>query len=258
LKTKHRSKKRGAANAPLWLISHLFSHLFIHGRKGFALPLALIIAIVGAILSGAIIQRGYSFFRSMGRQRSFYGDHVSVTDYVQAVKGQLIQANIERGASGDGVWHGQGLNDELASEIHSVADLLLNDARFSFDVSLGSIGQGRQRVRVNVFDVHYQENQLQNSLRNDPGQMSVLPAPINALMGKSTNSSSGQGGAEGEAEDPTKGTQSEAASGELHYPWDRFGAYVVKVELFDVDGLNQPTLKRTAEEAFFQVLRPAP
>jgi hypothetical protein len=209
------------------------------------------------MLSGLLIRMGYSFLTNTRQQRSFYGDHISVTDYVQAVKGQLIQENLNRGAAGDGVWHGQGLGYELASEIHNVADLLLNDVKFSFDADVGSMGQGRQRVHVNVFDVHYQESQLRNSLREDPEQMRILPAPINAIAGTSI-AAGGQGGIEGGAADPTKGTQSEAVSESLHYPWDRFGAYVVRVQLFDVDGLNQSTLKRTAEEAFFQVLRPTP
>jgi hypothetical protein len=133
-------------------------------------------------------------------------------------------------------------------------DVPNDEIGFNFEKNVGAIGQGRQRVRVNVFDVHYQENQLQNSLRNDSEQMRILPAPINAITGKSKPTSTNQGGAEGEAADRDKGTQNELASGEINYPWDRFGAYVVRVELFNADELNRLTLARTAEEAFYQVL----
>jgi hypothetical protein len=213
------------------------------------LVLALVVVVVGSVLSAILIHMGYSFLTNTRQQRSFYGDHVTVTDYVQAVKGQLIAANL---ANPGGVWHGQGLNDELDSKIGSVSDLLLSDdPRFSFDAEVGTIGQGSQRVRVNVFDVHYHENQLQSSLRSDAEQMRILPAPINATGGRAASST---GDTEGDGKSSGKGTIEGSVGGT--YPWNRFGAYVVRVQLFNVDSLNRVTLARAAEEAFYQVLSP--
>jgi hypothetical protein len=212
------------------------------------LILALVVVLVGSVMSGVLIHMGYSFLTSTRQQRDFYGDHVSVTDYVQAVKGQLIQANIERGS----ILHGQGLDDELESEIDSIDDLLLEDlgdVKFSFEENVTSMGKVRQRVHVNVYDVHYNERQLQASLRSDDVQMKLLPAPINATGSRAASSVIGS---EGGGKSPGRGTFEEGAGSS--YPWDRFGAYVVRVQLFNVDALGRTTPVRTAEEAFYQVL----
>jgi hypothetical protein len=247
LKRKRGLKKRRAIDVP----AERCGHFPVSLHKGFALVMALVIVVVGSVLSGILIHMGYSFLTSTRQQRNFYGDHLSVTDYIQEVKGLLIQANIDRGAGGGGVWHGQGLDDELDSEIRSVSDLLLNDARFSFDADVVSIGQERQKVRVNVFDVHYHERQLQDGLREDAAQMRILPAPINATGGRAASSINDT---EGDGKSPGKGTIEGSVGGT--YPWDRFGAYVVRVQLFNAGTAGRLTPVRTAEEAFYQILSP--
>jgi hypothetical protein len=215
-----------------------------------------VVVLVAGVLAGVLIEMGYSFLAGTTQQRNFYGDHVSVADYVQAVKGRLIQANIDYGA----VVHGRGLFS-LGSEIDHVSDLVLDEGSFdlaSFDAEVGSRGQGRQRVNVNVFDVHYHASQLQDSVRNDSAQMKILPAPINAIAGKSVSSSAPTPGeSEGDALDPETGSKTEAGFGDNVYPWERFGAYVIRVRLYNAASVtNHWTLERTAEEAFYQVLSP--
>jgi hypothetical protein len=95
----------------------------------------------------------------------------------------------------------------------------------------------------------YHENQLQDSLREDAAQMRILPAPINATGGRAASSTNDT---EGDGKSPGKGTIEGSVGGT--YPWNRFGAYVVRVQLFNVDAPNRLTPVRTAEEAFYQVL----
>jgi hypothetical protein len=208
--------------------------------------MALVVLLVGVIMSAILIDMGYSFSTITRQQRNFYADHVAAADYVQAAKGWLIQDNINRGT----VWHGQGLSSR-DSPVSSVSDLLLDDPHVSYDLDVAPHGVGRQRVVVNVFDVQYQLSHLGSALQNDYEQMRVLPAPINAVGGSSTSAGEGM---ESQLGGPTTGDiGTKEESGGRFYPWDRFGAYVVRVQLFNVSA-GGSVLTRTAEEAFFQLL----
>jgi hypothetical protein len=209
--------------------------------------MALTVTVMGSLIALALITMGYSFLKSSARQRNFYGDHVSVTDYVQDVKGKLIAKNISDGQ----VQHGKGLSSS-SSPIASIDNLVL-DGYNSPDIPVGSWGLGKQKVSVTVYDAYYFYDQLDPALRNDSAQMALFPPPINALAAGSTGADAET---EGESQgDSTIGTNSSPGT---FYPWSSFGAYVVRVQLYNVDMLGATRLTRTAEEAFFQVLNPAP
>jgi hypothetical protein len=189
----------------------------------------------------------YSFASNTRQQRNFYGDHIAIADYIEEVKGYITSTN----RSANHTMHPAGF--DLDSEIHSLGDITFTDSRLSLDQAVPSQGLGRQEVHVNVFDLYYYKGQLQPSLLSDPAQMSLLPPPINT-SGHTTVGSGSNMDAEGDSvvNDRASGTGGRGAS---FYPWERYGAYLIRVQLFDVEGAYK-TLRRTAEEAFFQFLSP--
>jgi hypothetical protein len=221
---------------------------------GFALPLALVVIIIGLVLSGLIFDSGYSFFSTAMNQESLYVDHVAATDYVEAAKGWLIRRNIDSPA---GVMHGVGRSTSSA-EITSLNDLMLDDPPgtpleeryLSFDREAPYQRGGINRVVVNVFDAHYRKENISKKLLDDPAQMRLLPPPINAVGVEV--SAGDEASDEGEATAGDVGTSDAAADG--YYPWTSYGAYVVRVQLYDVDKDGNYILKRATDEAFFQVL----
>jgi len=216
--------------------------------------MALVVIIVGLVLSGLIFDIGYSFLSTALNQERFYVDHVSVVDYVEAAKGWLIRHNTDNGY----VRHAL-LRPGPGMPVRSLSDLMLDDPPdtlsdhryLSFDREVPSQRSGVKRVTVNVFDVHYFKENLAYDLLNDAAQMRLLPPPINTV-----------GGIAGSVErvveigDCTDSTKGPADKEDDHYRWDKYGAYVVRVQLYDVDKSGNRVLKRVVDEAFYQVLNP--
>ena len=222
-------------------------------RDGFALPMALIIIIIGLVLSGLIFDIGHSFFSTVLNQESLYADHVAVSDYTEAAKGWLVKYNMDTGQ----VKHAL-LRPSPDMPVGSLNDLMLDDPagtpsdqrHLSFDREVPHRRGSSKRVTVNVFDVHYFKENLTQGLLEDTAQMRVLPPPINTVA---SPTSSGSGlVAIGDSVDSTKKHADDAGGGP--YPWDKYGAYVVRVQLYDVDKNGNRALKRVVDEAFYQVL----
>jgi hypothetical protein len=176
---------------------------------------------IGGTLAAYIFSMGSAFLHHASRQKTFYGDHVSVTDQIQLVKGRLVHYNNNNNDGPDGkrvILHSRA--DENA-EITSLSDLMLSGAQYSFDVPVGSWGMGRQRIRVNVYDVYYFYDKLSLSLRSALATNSELvkafPSPVNTQAGVSTNSSMES---ESETTVPDTGT---GGSGNPIPPWENFG-----------------------------------
>jgi len=215
--------------------------------------MALVVIIIGLVLSGLIFDIGHSFFSTALKQESLYMDHVAVRDYIEAAKGWLVKYNIDNGR----VEHAL-LRPRPDMPIGSLNDLMVDDPfgtllekrHLSFDREALYHRGGAKRVTVNVFDVHYFKENLTPGLLNDTAQMRMLPPPINTVA---SPSGSGSGLVDiGDATDSTRGRADEKESGS--YPWDKYGAYVVRVQLYDVDKNGNRVLKRVVDEAFYQVL----
>ena len=225
-------------------------------RRGFALPMALVIVIVGTVLSALILDMGYSFLFSMQDQESVYMDHIIVSDYVEAAKGWLAQHNVENGF----VQHAlRRPNPDIP--VQSIFDLLLDDPPdtpltdrlLSFDrEALYRKGNVERRVTVNVFDAHYYKEDLNPALLNDAEQMRLMPPPINVVA--SPTNTAGSFKDIGDGADATKGFSYDKENS--RYSWSKYGAYVIRVQLYDVDKSGKRVLKRFVDEGFYQVLPP--
>jgi hypothetical protein len=82
--------------------------------------------------------------------------------------------------------------------------------------------------------------------------MKMLPPPMDALNGGA--SISGNMDTEKEVIAGDVGTADRGVTSS--WPWDKYGAYVVRVQLRNVDAAGRSIPARTAEEAFYQVLSP--
>ena len=212
-------------------------------RKGYALVMALVVIAIGAALSTFLISMGYAFLKQTTHQRTFYGNHISVTDWIQRVKGDLVSHNNSAGE----VLHGRGLTNGFYSPISSLSDLALqDDSKYSFDVAVEPWGMGNQRIVINVYDISFYYDQLQSSITGNPVVMRNFPSPVNVLAGSSSSEMDSEGTAV--APDTTDPSKSKGV-----IPWENFAAYVIRADLYDT-ALGRRRLVRRAEEAFFQVL----
>jgi hypothetical protein len=218
------------------------------------MAIALVVIAIGVVMSAIIFDMGFSFFSTTMNQESLYVDHVAATDYVEAAKGWLVKYNLE---SPTGVMHAL-LRPSPDIPVTSLNDLMLDDPEgtplekryLSFDREIAYNRGAVTKIAVNVFDVHYFKENIAPNLLNDPVQMRFMPPPINAVGG--TAIPSGGMASEGDATTPDVGVAEKAFSS--FYPWDSYGAYVVRVQLYDVDKSGRRILKRVTDEAFFQVL----
>ncbi|MDR1875446.1 MAG: hypothetical protein LBQ90_10610 [Synergistaceae bacterium] len=223
----------------------------IHRHVGTALILALIVVLVGSVLTALIFDMTFSFSWTAGVQQKSYVNHTTMVDAIQTVKGLILQTNLSGDAGGSVAMHVPVvLNSE---DITNLSDLRFGGGNLSYDVAVGN-GVGRQRLEMSVYDMCYEPNRLRPPLRSDPMQMKELPPPIKP----SKLSSAGGGGmsTDGDQNVSDKGTNENGSggSGSGNFPVKKYGAYLVRARLFDIDARGARKLVRTAEEAFIQVL----
>jgi hypothetical protein len=206
--------------------------------------MALVVVLTGATCAALLFEITFRFSRVSQPQRNVYVNHTTVLDAIQTAKGYILDTN-----SADGVaMHPPGF-DYDNKPIKSPSDLRFPNSELSSDRKVGS-GVGLQRVMVQVYDAFYNADNLDAGLLNDPNRMKELPPPI-AIMG---DMSSGPGlQREGEKTISDTGGNDSAGSGAALDP-EKYGAYLVRVLLYDVDGNSGSKLVRMAEEAFVQVL----
>jgi hypothetical protein len=134
--------------------------------------------------------------------------------------------------------------------VMNLSDLRFGDGTLSYDRDV-SAGVGHQRLEMSVYDMCCEVGQLQDSLKNDPAQMKELPPSIRLPK---VSCVMGEIAADGDKNVQDQGTNEDAAGGGGNFPIRKYGAYLVRARLFDVDGSGARKLVRVAEEAFVQVL----
>jgi hypothetical protein len=209
-------------------------------RKGVALVLALVVVLVG----GGVIALTFDIVSRYGcfsvSQRRIYVDHTTVLDLIQATKGWILANNVDNGKT----MHAPGFNYAAAAaapikgSITHLNDLRFTDAVLSRDVTLSS-GVGRQRAVVQVYDMLFNPEDVNEIVLEDPVQMQDFP-PVYKLKVRDDIVE-----AEGEHRAPGTGTRDAG----IDLDPDRYGAYLIRVRLYD----NAGKLLRTVEEAFVQV-----
>ena len=215
-------------------------------RRGAALIMALIAVLVGGVLVSFLFDMTFKFSWTSNLQQEGYVNHTTMVDAIQTVNGIILQTNLSGDPSGSFAIHVPAVLsvDEIAN-----LSALRFDGVLSYDQAVNA-GVGHQRLEVSVYDMCYDVGQLGDSLRNDPAQMKELPPPI-----KLPKSFSAAGGIspDGEKNEPGQGTN-EGVSGSESFPITKYGAYLVRAKLFNIDGRGSGKLVRVAEEAFVQVL----
>ncbi len=216
-------------------------------RRGVALVLALVVVLVGGALIALIFEMTVRFGFTSLRQGTTYSDHLEVTGYIESAKGFIADTNVNN----DQVMHPKGYTNIETTLITSLDMLMFDQAELSVDrVFAGS--KGRQRVVMRVFDANYRANRVREPLLLNSVDMAQMPPPLSlAEAGASmdqyiTNV--------GNSHTPTTGGQA-IDDNEV---WKRFfkyyGAYLIRVELYDIDESGTQNLTRKVEEAFFQVI----
>lgn len=227
--------------------------LFKRKRTGSILPMALVIALVGAWYISLIFDRAGSFLGVTSSQRITYMDEIVAANYIEQVKGSIVARNLSNIASGGSVLHGQE-NGEIPflqeyPPLSGIEGLRVDSA----DTSLNQVinvqgGGGNRRVEVRVYDANYSTHRIKESSSFSPADFDNLP-PSFFISG---NSGSGQlvnTGNSGLMYEEIK-----SSGGNLGDIYKRYGAYLIQVRISDPERPDVPI--RITEEVFIHVIKP--
>ncbi|MDR3264485.1 MAG: hypothetical protein LBT15_00595 [Synergistaceae bacterium] len=207
--------------------------------------MALVVILVVSVCAALLYDITFRFARVSLPQRNTYMNHTTVLDAIQTVRGYILSVN-----SADGVaMHPPGFDYEK-KKITSLSDIRFPRSELSSDTMVSN-GAGTQRLVVQVYDMYYNADNLDASLLNDPIQMKDLPPPIDMVGAQASGGENVY--REGEKTISDTGSNDDISGGGTLDP-QKYGAYLVRALLYDVDGNASPKLVRMAEEAFVQVL----
>jgi len=221
-------------------------------REGMVLEMALIIVLVGSLLIAAMFDLSTQFTQSMTLYRSGYAEHVALTDYLEKAKGFIVQLNTQREAANADVLHGPGVSLDVV--INSLSDLQLTQAANGVGAALSVdrvvlLGNGRKRVVMRVFDANYNPHWVTSadvdwSVRKEFPPSLMLD--VSSALGSSWDGvfiTPGQ-------PDTDKWRRVKEYLAQMYRD---YGAYVVRVQLYDIRDGNE-ILEREVEEGFFQAI----
>jgi len=189
-------------------------------RKGSALVMALVIMVVGSAIMAIIFNISFRHAWLAPRETAVFVDHTVVLDLVQSEMARIIQTNevadnivlVSQQLAANRANLANPPNDNIAV----LANLAIDGDNFRRVVNI-SDGVGRPlRAQVSVFDMSFELNWLN----------------MDAIMAN----------ADPELPPPSFFVES---------PINRFGAYMIRVVLFDAAGNRL----RMAEKAFIQTLQ---
>ncbi len=222
-------------------------------RRGMALPMALLIVIIGSALIAAMFELSSVFSRTAVIQRESYVDHITITDYLERAKGFLVNLNYQRHLTGQSVMHGPG-NAALSADLHSLADLQLTQDEVWEVLSVDHVvvtKNGRQRVVMQVFDVNYDPERIRMPLIADLDQLERLPPSLMLVIAEDTGLGIwGTGGFSSGRSAPPPVNLNDV----LSESFERYGAYFIRVQLFDASRNGRETPSHEVEETFFQTI----
>jgi hypothetical protein len=216
-------------------------------RKGAGLVLALMVVLVGGLFVVVTFDFVAQFSGLSVEQRGIYVDHTTALSVIQAKIAQIIESNRSAGrtqhVSALG-YDGGGVPGNGSLDLLDLDDLRFG-APWSESVQMSN-GTGLQRVDTEVFDMHFMPEWVDyDSFSGNPDQMRDFP-PVFNMAGEV-----GGGGtsALGDHSAPGAGTSVSGGGTDELNP-DSYGAYLIRVRLYDLQG----KLLRTAEEVFVQIL----
>ena len=220
-------------------------------RRGFILVMALVIVLLGTVLSVGMLVLTEGFSRGSLFQRQAYEQHIDVASEVKRLEAFLIKTNQDRYEGGGRVLHGQGYTaDDYGNPIDRLEDLQVTEHP---DVLSTDRIEGHQRLVVQVYDANYRIADLTKDLLERPAELRSFPPSLLPSSFSGTGSSSSSLGS---ATDPSVGGG--GASGQVTIGQEKiygiYGAYLVRVQLYTRKGGGAPwRFQRGAEEGFFAV-----
>ena len=260
-------------------------------RRGMGLPMAISVVLIGTALITFIFYAVTQFQTQSLRQSLTYDDHAHAADFVQMVKGLISDHNARQASlSTPGpALHRPTREREppfpdgtpgpiRPNTVNSARDLQIIEipatpgsaARsLSLDVAIPGV---RQAARVRVYDVAYSTRDLHGSFRVDPDPrawnsplknpsdmteaqrlaLAEMPAPV--VLSNRIVSGDVQEFMTSETtwDDNRENNDDEFPEMPPDLFSDQWGAYVVRVELFDTSVTPRRRI-RFLEEAFFQL-----
>jgi hypothetical protein len=192
-------------------------------------------------------------------------EHTRVTDYVEEAKGRISAYN----ANINEALHVPGIEDDSV-KFSNLRELQITGIpggapnNLSLDITLPG---DHQAVTMRVYDVAYTADKLDSSIA--PAVLAQMPSPMLVFRKSSMDAdlAIGNEGYDGSKETSGdsyffagsggSGTTFEAQDVEItrRLSLKQLGSYLVKVELFDVEG-GERRRRHLAEEAFFQISSP--
>ncbi|MDR2179577.1 MAG: hypothetical protein LBP21_04670 [Synergistaceae bacterium] len=218
-------------------------------RKGVALVLALMVVLIGGVIIGLTFDFVFGFSWISTEQRRTYVDHTTALSFIQAKIGQIIEHNISKGET----MHVKALSNAVDGERAQTSiskDLTLEKLSFgkpwSEDIRDKEMlsGTGLGRVVTDVFDMHFKPEWVDYESFKSPDVVKHFPSVFN--MGGDAAGGMGKDG-EGKSGSASSGV----SDGDEGLNPDTYGAYLIRVRLYDHRG----KLLRTAEEVFVQTLK---
>ena len=195
---------------------------------------ALLIMLVGSLLMLELFTLSTSFSRTTLVQRRAYRDYLDTMSHVEEAKGYILARNKTRVLHHQPVLHGRAMPaSEDYFDVHSIGDLLIDDATLSRDVVLAPQDGAPRRLTVRVYDANY----LVDRVKFTPGPdmpPSLYPANVERV------------------ESFVPGEGEESGVDETNF-FRSFGAYLIRVELFRG---SSTVPSRRMEMAFSQFLNP--
>lgn len=233
-------------------------------RRGFILPTALIIILLGAGIAVTVFVLANYMHTTDILSRGNYAVNIDAMGLIEQTKGLIVAENIRRSddlsPQGGSVLHGRG---EQASRdyfaIRGIADLQvigtapLTDM-LSRDIPLPADRSGsdhiRTFIRLQVFDANYWPKDVKGFVPDVNFPSSILPAAEYApklpnLWAENNGGSGGTGSGGGPG---GGGTENDARR--LNY-YRTFGAYLIRADVFK-EGRAQPVHR--FEELFYMMI----
>jgi len=223
-------------------------------REGFALALTLIIVVVGLLIVSAMFSSVRDFTGFFSEYRRAYTDIITANSYIERVKGRIVAINNARASFDIPVLHGSENQDRKFNTIIThLNGLIISGDEFTpgfedeFIIGEESTVNGPQVVIVRVYDANYNVETIDEDEFTDADFNELPPSFFIAVIDEPDWKDIGSDGSDY--------NQFESPYDDARALYDKYGAYLIRVKIYNLVGRNnRPVLVRTTEETFVQVI----
>ena len=226
-------------------------------RKGFAIVFTMVIVLVAFSLVASMFNTVSSFTNYFTEYRRAYTDIITASSFLEYAKGRVVAMNFDKAETLIGLLHGventrePGALPFAPGIINSLRGLLISSGdsggvfEFSRDISVN----GPQVVEVQVFDANYSIESLSDTF---PAEDYLGLPPSFFIQGITHGIDWTRTSLDGEDynELPPEHLYD---SDSIFFAYTKYGAYLVRVTLYDRIGTNKLKKVKIIEEAFIQI-----